>query len=162
MIGLFYVAEVESNPSDDLFTAFVGWLGYGLLMAYAFRITLLTFVEQKICCMEKALVRVREMDTDGFLGNTKNANTEIKYCYPKEVKAERNKLICRDENGKRVKVRLIGSERKMDKIRRTFLCDGPSVYITYGKLTRIVFRFETTAPRNSELYETVRMIDRMF
>ncbi|MGN0334472.1 MAG: hypothetical protein ACI4DV_02255, partial [Lachnospiraceae bacterium] len=73
---------------------------YLLLCMKAFRIPLMSLIEQKARCFEKLLVKIETIETDGLLGDYKNSNQEIKNCYPKDVQAERDKLICIDENGK--------------------------------------------------------------
>ena len=135
---------------------------YLLLCVKAFRITILSLLEQKIRCFEKVLVKIDMMETDGLFGDYKNANQEIKYCYAKEVNAERKKLICIDEKGDKVKIRLIGSGKKVKKIRNLFLLNKKNVYITYGKLTKIIFAFESVEPQNSMNYNNVKMLNNMF
>lgn len=135
---------------------------YLLLIIKAFRIPLMSLVEQKINCIEKVLVTINMIETDGIFGNYKNSNQEIKNCYPKDVHAERDKLICIDENGDKVKVRLIGSEKKIKKIRNLFLLNEKNVYITFGKITRIVFEFESVESQDSKKYNNVKMLNKMF
>ncbi|MDD6213318.1 MAG: hypothetical protein PUB22_09305 [Clostridiales bacterium] len=133
-----------------------------LLWMTAFRIPLTSLVEQKILCFEKKMVKIDKIETDGLFGDYKNSNKEIKYCYPKDMQAERNKLICIDEKGKRIKVRMIGSQKKFEKIKKMFLFSKKNVYITFGKLTRIVFEFESVEPCNSMNYNNVRILNKIF
>lgn len=135
---------------------------YLLLCAKAFRITMLSLLEQNIHCFEKVLVKIDMIETDGIFGDYKNANQEIKKCYAKEVNAERDKLICIDEKGTRLKLRMIGSKRKLKIIQKMFLKNEDSVYITYGKLTRIIFLLESVEPQNSMNYNNVKMLNNIF
>lgn len=135
---------------------------YLLLCAKAFRITMLSLLEQNFCCFEKVLVKIDIIETDGLFGDYKNANQEIKKCYAKEVNAERDKLICIDEKGTRLKFRMIGSNRKLKMIQKMFLKNEDSVYITYGKLTKIIFTLESVEAQNSMNYNNVKMLNNIF
>lgn len=151
------IAELEGAYPWD-----IPIIVYFLLCAKAFRITILSLLEQNIRCFEKVLVKIDMIETDGLFGDYKNSNQEIKKCYAKEVNAERDKLICIDEKGTRLKFRMIGSERKLKIIKRMFLLNDASVYITYGKLTRIIFKFESVEPKKSMNYNNVKMLNNIF
>lgn len=146
---------------------FSAWLyvivPYLLGMIRAFWIPMFSFIEKKIKGYDKKLVMIEAWDTDGFCGDINGSNQEVKYCYPKEVEAKRIKLICRDIKGRKMIFRFIISKRKLEKIFKVLLC-RQNVYITYGKLTRIIFEIEPEheEPTTCKNSESVKWINRIF
>lgn len=157
MVVLINIANIEGSYPWDI-VIFI----YLLLIVKAFGIPLMSLVEQKMNCIRKVLVMINMIDTDGIFGNYKNSNQEIRNCYPKDVYAERSKLICIDENGKKFKVRLIGSRKKVEKIRKLFLLNRKNVYIVYGKITRIVFEFESVKSHDTKNLNNIKVLNKMF
>lgn len=136
---------------------------YVLFMIRAIWIPVLSLIEKKLKGYDKLLVMIKEWDTDGLYGDYKGSNQEVKYCYPKEIEAKRIKLVCRDENGRKMKFRFIISKKKLDMIEKT-LINKRKVYITYGKLTRIIFDIESEydEPTTCKNSESVKWINRIF
>ena len=57
---------------------------------------------------------------------------------------------------------MIGSKKKVKKIQKMFLLSEKNVYITFGKLTRIIFIFESVEPCDSISYNNVKMSNKIF
>ena len=114
-----------------------------LLYIKAFGIIILSLLEKKCNRFGKVNLKIKSMETDGIFEDYKNANQEIKKCYPKKVDPERIKLVCIDENGRKFILRIIGSKRKIDMIKEIFVTNKESVDIIYGMFSRIIIRFDS-------------------
>lgn len=156
-IFLFLTIEIAGLEGEYPWKIIV--IVYLILCIKAFWIVIFSRIERKKSWFDKKLVKVKMIETDGLFGNYKNSNQEIKYCYPKELAVERDKIICMDEEGIKYKLRLIGSRVKMKRISEYFLNQEKSVYLTYGKLTKIILYMELAEPQNSIAYNNIKLLN---
>lgn len=135
---------------------------YLILCVSAYILPIFSIFEQKSTNFRTVRLKVVDMQRDGLFGDYKNANDQIRNCYPKNWAVERNKLICIDEKGKRYKLRTIGSAKKMKTIRKWFLIDQREVYITFGRFTKIILFIEYCQPKEKLIYDNVKLLNNLF
>lgn len=162
VINIFFLFLMETRHLEGPYPWPMVIVIYLLLSIAPFWIVILSLVERKKGYFQTELFEVCTIDTDGLFGDYRNSNQEIKKFYSKEIDPERNKLVCRNKKGQRVSLRIIESKKKMKLVRKYFVFPKSDVYITYGKWTKIIFKFESIEPKDSMKYNNVKWLNNMF
>ena len=132
------------------FTLFGGWnypqlywvfpFYFLLELIFNYSLAILGFFERKLGLFLQKKIKIVRITEDyspsGHWGSV------IPKLYPKQVNVSRNKLICTDEDGKRLRLRSAMSGKKWQLLFDSIEANPSQCTVTFGKLTHIVISYD--------------------
>lgn len=106
-------------------------------------IPILSAIERKYCGCKESKLRIERVELEYCFFTGIKGRSCISKLYPETMGIDRFKIICRDENNKKVKLRSIMSKKKDGMILDYIEAHKEeNLLLTYGKLTKIVLYYK--------------------